>query len=212
MQQEISENSNDEADKRGPYKKSEITRRKILDIAASLFRRHGYASTSVRDIAGRARMKSGSIYYYFDSKDKILDAVLQTGLIALHTSVRTAVEALPRGASSRDKLSAAVHAHLHAVLSKSDYIRANVSEFERAPKPIRERNLKLRKEYAAYWRQLFAEAQASGDVSSDVDLRLLRLFIIGAANWSTDWYKPGKQSVDEIAQRLFDYFYDGVAK
>lgn len=191
--------------------KSELTRRKILDAAAWLFSRKGYSSTSLRDIGGRADILSGSIYYYFDTKDDILDAVLQEGLRALQSSVREAVESLPKDAQLRQRLSAAIHAHLAAVLSKSDYVRANISEYQRASAEVRARNLQLRHDYADYWRSLLATAQESNDIHANVDLTLLRLFILGALNWAADWFDPRKDAVEEISEKFTDYVCNGVA-
>ncbi|MCG8382788.1 MAG: TetR/AcrR family transcriptional regulator, partial [Gammaproteobacteria bacterium] len=53
-------------------KKSDISRTQILDAAAKLFRKHGYATTTLRLIANEANLKAGSIYYYFGSKEEIL--------------------------------------------------------------------------------------------------------------------------------------------
>ena len=196
---------------RAPYKKSEGTRRRILDAAAYLFRRKGYAATSLRDIAGRSHMISGSIYYHFGSKEEILDAVLQEGISALHSAVKKAVDALPASSTPRERIEVAVHAHLKALLGQGDYIRANATEFERAQKAIRNRNLELRHSYAAYWRAMFDEARAAGQIRGDVDLRLLRLFLLGALHWTVDWYDPSKQPISELADTVFKYFYFGVA-
>ena len=196
---------------RAPYRKSEGTRRRILDAAAHLFRRKGYAATSLRDIAGRAHMISGSIYYHFGSKEEILDAVLQEGIITLHAAVQKAIEALPKNASPRERIAVAVRAHMAALLVQGDYIRANATEFERAPGAIRKRNLALRQRYAAYWRALFDEAKAARQIRDGVDLRLLRLFMLGALHWSVDWYDPTKQPISQLADSLFKFFYYGVA-
>lgn len=194
-----------------PYKKSENTRRRILDSAAYLFRRKGYAATSLRDIAGRSHMISGSIYYHFGSKEEILDAVLQEGIIMLHTAVRNAVDALPATTTPRDKIAVAVRTHLHALLKQGDYIRANASEFERAPSAIRKRNLVLRQNYASYWRALFDEARAAHQIRDDIDLRLLRLFLLGALHWTVDWYDPSKEPIPVLADTLVNFLYHGVA-
>ena len=60
--------------------KSEKSRNAILISAAALFRHQGYSATTLRQIAGKARIKAGSIYYYFDSKEEILAEVLERGL------------------------------------------------------------------------------------------------------------------------------------
>ena len=53
------------------------TRAAILDAALTLFRERGFAETTMRDIAARAKVASGLAYYYFDSKDAIVLAFYQ---------------------------------------------------------------------------------------------------------------------------------------
>jgi AcrR family transcriptional regulator len=53
--------------------KSEKSRQSVLEAAAKLFRQQGYSATTLRQIASMAEIKAGSIYYYFDSKEAILD-------------------------------------------------------------------------------------------------------------------------------------------
>jgi AcrR family transcriptional regulator len=53
-------------------KKSEETRQRILEAALILFRHHGFANTTMRDIAKKAGVALGGAYYYFDSKDAIV--------------------------------------------------------------------------------------------------------------------------------------------
>jgi DNA-binding transcriptional regulator YbjK len=50
----------------------------LLQIAADLFAEHGYAATTVRDIAEVAGMRSGSLYHHFDSKESMIDEILST--------------------------------------------------------------------------------------------------------------------------------------
>jgi AcrR family transcriptional regulator len=56
--------------------KSELTRRKILDAAYSLFLDQGYHATSMRQIATKASMALGGIYNHFGSKDEIFAAII----------------------------------------------------------------------------------------------------------------------------------------
>jgi AcrR family transcriptional regulator len=73
----------------------EATRDQILTHAARLFRHHGYAATTLREIADAAGIKAGSIYYHFGSKDDILGEVLDAGIDAVMSAVRERIAALP---------------------------------------------------------------------------------------------------------------------
>ena len=52
--------------------KAEETRLKILDAALELFRKEGFDSATMRDIAQRAAVATGAAYYYYPSKDAIV--------------------------------------------------------------------------------------------------------------------------------------------
>jgi AcrR family transcriptional regulator len=55
-----------------PRSKSDETRARILTAAIDLFRRNGFAQTTMREIAAGAGVALGAAYYYFDSKDAIV--------------------------------------------------------------------------------------------------------------------------------------------
>lgn len=54
------------------------TRQKIVMAAMDLFWTKGFNSTSVADILSRSQVNSGSLYYFFPSKQDVLIAVLET--------------------------------------------------------------------------------------------------------------------------------------
>lgn len=54
--------------------KAEQTRQVIVDTAMSLFRAHGYDATTMRAIAQEANVSLGSAYYYFASKEHLVQA------------------------------------------------------------------------------------------------------------------------------------------
>ncbi|MGE3275208.1 MAG: TetR/AcrR family transcriptional regulator [Vicinamibacterales bacterium] len=57
--------------------RSEKSRAAILEAALALFSHVGYRATSIRDIAGRAGVSTGSVYHHFRDKEAIFDTLLQ---------------------------------------------------------------------------------------------------------------------------------------
>lgn len=55
---------------------NERRRQKILVAAEEVFARDGYRASTVRDIADRAGILSGSLYYHFESKEAIALAII----------------------------------------------------------------------------------------------------------------------------------------
>jgi AcrR family transcriptional regulator len=54
--------------------KAEETRGRILDAAMALFRREGYDKTTMRAVAAKAGVSTGNAYYYFSSKEHLVQA------------------------------------------------------------------------------------------------------------------------------------------
>ncbi len=56
----------------GPQARAERTRSAIIDAALTLFREQGYEATTMRAIADRAGVSVGNAYYYFASKEHLI--------------------------------------------------------------------------------------------------------------------------------------------
>ncbi|MFK8052155.1 MAG: TetR/AcrR family transcriptional regulator [Woeseiaceae bacterium] len=59
------------------YKKSEDTRKLLLDTAEALFAERGFFGVSVRDITEAAGVRNASINYHFDTKENLFMAVIE---------------------------------------------------------------------------------------------------------------------------------------
>jgi AcrR family transcriptional regulator len=193
-----------------PMKKSEVTRQRILDAAARMFRKKGYAATTLTDIAGLVGIRAAGIYYHFTSKDELFASVLDIGIDRIFEAVRAAVEALPEGAAHKDKITTALETHLVTLLRHGDYTAANIINFTLAPKAIRARNRERREIYGDYWKTLLHDAREAGEIRPDADLSLFRLYLIGALNWSEEWYRPDGKSIAEMAAQCAAFFFEGV--
>lgn len=186
------------------------TRSEILRAAARLFRDRGYHAATVRDIASAAKMKAGSIYYHFASKDEILAEVLDLGIERIHHAVRDALAALPPQASTIDAIETAIRVHLEVLLLYGDFTSANIRVYGQIPERARRRSHPVRQAYADYWTALLARARREGVVRNDIGVKMLRLLLVGSMNWTVEWYKPGRGPVEEIAGDVSKLFFEGV--
>ena len=171
-------------------RRSDASRQQILDVAAKLFRARGYTETSLRDIGKQVGMKAGSIYYHFTSKEELATEVLRIGVRRVHHAVVLAVEALGPTADAKSRLRAAMVAHLETLLDESDYTSAHIHCFPYVPEGLRGQLSSERKEYEEIWRKLLDDAAADGVLTPGVDRAAARLAILGALNWSLEWYDP----------------------
>lgn len=195
----------------GALRKSDVTRQRILDAAARVFSEQGYSGTRLTDIAARAGMKAGSLYYHFDSRETLIDAVMQVGTRRTHTAALEKLRALPANTPPLRKLEILIENHLLLGLEQSDYTTASIKLIWQVPDTIRERQLVEQRAYGALWRNVLEEARADGTIRSDLNLSAMRMMILGALNWATDWYKPKGDSPAQLAGDLIKMVLHGLA-
>ena len=80
---------------RPPGSNSQATRERILQAAWECFAKKGYAGTTNRDIADRARITSAAIYQYFDSKTDLYVAAVRAAQRELLPDLRSAIQDSP---------------------------------------------------------------------------------------------------------------------
>lgn len=178
----------------------------ILDIAARQFRTRGYAAVSMRDIATEAGMRPPSLYYHFPSKDDLVMAVMDRGIVVVREAVIAALAALPADAPLSRRLATAMRAHLRALHGASDYTSANVRIFGQLPEALRRANLTERRAYQTIWTDLLAPVCAA-----DPGLLPARVsFVIGALNATLEWGDPARIDLDALAGQVTHVLLHGL--
>jgi AcrR family transcriptional regulator len=68
------------------------TRAKLLEAAAAVFARKGFNGASLDDVAEEAGLTKGAVYSNFDSKDDLIEALLEERLDAPQLGIATVVD------------------------------------------------------------------------------------------------------------------------
>jgi len=169
---------------------------KVLDAAADLFGSKGYRETTVRDISQAVDMLPGSLYYHFPSKHDLLLATYEEGVRRLIDRVSAAVADTDMPAWAR--LENALAAHLETILDHTGYARVMIRVLpEQVPEKSEELTV-LRNRYE----KLLASVLDDVPVAADVSRKMLRLLLLGAANWSQVWYREDGDSPRDLAKHF----------
>lgn len=173
----------------------------IIKAAGRLFREKGYEGTTVRDLAEAVKLQSGSLFFHFETKEEILVALLEGGL-------RRAVAILDRrlvnAVTPREKLSAILHGHLEAILDEErDAFYVVLRDWRTLSPPSRKKVIALRDEYESHISLALEQLSDTGLIPRNT--RLFRLFLLGALNWTVQWYKPdGDLTIAQLADGFLD--------
>ncbi|MCF7548595.1 TetR/AcrR family transcriptional regulator [Pseudonocardia sp. WMMC193] len=178
--------------------KSARTRARLLDAAAHVLGRKGFAGTRLVDIAEQAQVQAPAIYYYFPSREDLVEAVVFAGAAAMRAHLEDALAALPPDTPAADRIAAAVAAHLRHELELSDYARAVVRNANQLPEPLARRALVEITAYYEIWRGLVEELRRTGQLRPDISPSIGRHVVLGALNWSVEWWNPDRGPLDEV--------------
>jgi TetR/AcrR family transcriptional regulator, cholesterol catabolism regulator len=182
-------------------------RGELLRSAAKLFRRKGFDATSTRDIAAAVGMRSGSPFYHFKSKGALLFAVMEEGMRSgIERQQQAISHSQAEGADSAAQLRTLIRNHFDVLLGPgSDFIPVMLYESRSLTPRQRGVMAQLQGEYEAPWIPVLDALHATGQLQADV--KLARLLIFGALNWSAQWYDRRKgASLDELADAAMKLF------
>lgn len=196
---------------RKPSQKAEITRLRILKAAAKVFARHGYQLALLGNIAREAGVHVTALYYYFDTKEHLVEEMLNRFASTNDAAVRASVQALPAGASYREKITAAAITQVSAMLSETDFMAAHSRVLYQVPQEVRDRHFVYLRAGLFFWRALIKGAWDSGEIRRELDPTIATQILMGSLNWTPEWYHPGRKTPAEIARDAVDIMFDGMA-
>jgi AcrR family transcriptional regulator len=174
-----------------------MSRAALLAVSARLFAKGGFEATSMRDIASRAGMLAGSMYYHFRSKNDLIEAVYRQGVNEIAAAVDVAVDrARARGPWPR--LEAACIAHLETLLADRAHAAVMTADLGRLEPGLRRRLVVLRDGYE----RRFVDLVANLPLPAGTDRSLWRLQLLGALNWTPTWYRRGGKPPAAIARSI----------
>ncbi|MEU0513430.1 TetR/AcrR family transcriptional regulator [Amycolatopsis sp. NPDC006125] len=165
----------------------EIKRQEIIDQAAQLFAKQGYAATGIAEIGQVAGLAKGALYYYIGSKENLLVEIQNRVLNPLLTAARR-IAALDEDPVLRLRLLS--QTLLELILARLDHIWVYEHDYRHLRGANRTRLLRQRHEFEKIVQDLLVEAMESGAFRK-MDARLAMLQFLNMHNHTYQWAKPG---------------------
>jgi AcrR family transcriptional regulator len=192
-------------------KKSQLTRQRILSETSELFRLKGYQTASMREIAAATGMKSGSLYYYYKSKEALLAAILNANIDTTLSRLNDAVAALPESAAVREKFHAAVEVGLKTVAEAGDMALASGRILSYLKEPDYSEQVRHRQAYNMFWRNLLEDGVKNGEIVLSAPASVIAMAIVGAFAFVGEWYEPKRSTTEEIGEAFANLFFNGLS-
>jgi AcrR family transcriptional regulator len=190
-------------------------RAELLRIAAKLFKKQGFQSTRLIDIAREAGLDRATVYYYVSSKEELFQETVE---VVLDVNISVARELIAdKSLRSIDRL--------HAI-----FVKLMMSYEENYPATfvyIQEQMHQIAMEETAWAREILKKTRAfhqmllgfitgaieEGDLRDDIPARLVENALFGMLNWTHRWFVPGRgMTGQQIAEAFWSIFSNGMTR
>lgn len=199
-----------ETSQSGPPRAEHARFREIIGVAARLFAERGYHATSMDDIAREIGMLKGSLYYWIQSKEDLLKAILQGAMVET-TAIAERIEA--QDCPAPEKIRMLMHAHLDSWIRNPNNYNVSLYETRHVDAATLAEVVASREGLEIVYRRMFREGARTGELTlRDEHVTLAVNSMLGMMNWFPRWYRPdGTASLAEIADLMADIVLNGLA-
>ncbi len=183
----------------GPHGKRETPKRRqrreeIYDVAIAIFNKKGYASASMQDIADEIGVLKGSLYYYIDSKEDLLEGIFTQ---ADQEFMELIEQALVLEVTEVERLQSFARAWCLWYLKNVERARIYVNDWDQLTGKRRKKVAHARREYGEKVQDIIDRAVAEIGLESDVDSHWARVYVFSAINGLPMWYRRSGESTPE---------------
>ena len=182
-------------------------RTELIEAAARVFSRLGYAQASLNDVAEELGVNRATLYYYVESKADLLAQVIEAPLQKMMREIRAAADA---ETTAIGKLRAIVAAHIRGLATS--YTGLDLLFAQKDIHRFGEQGQIVFKEgvyYAAYIDEIIKAGQKAGEIRPDINPHMATLALTGMLNWMHRWYDQS-QDIDDVIKVFTTIFLTGI--
>jgi len=118
------------------------SKKRILDAAGEVFAEHGYARTTIREVARRAGISIGGIYIYFRNKEELYTGLMREQMDAFSDHTGSLGDQEPLAA-----LKSVIDSYMEYAAQRTKMLSTNIKEYDLAlKKPLKKAFFKSQKQ------------------------------------------------------------------
>jgi TetR/AcrR family transcriptional regulator, cholesterol catabolism regulator len=193
--------------KKSPSKSAGAKKRDSLtEGIAKLFYEMGYEKTSTRDIAKTIGVPNSALYYYFQSKQEMLFAIIDGLMENVVLNLKENIEPIQ---DPEKRLLLIIQDHINSFVSHKYESKALIYDDHCLEGDFRKIVQEKERRYFALVRDTIGEIIRNFNVRIDANVAAFSLF--GMLNWIYKWYDPnGKVAPNDLSRQIFRIILTGV--
>jgi AcrR family transcriptional regulator len=178
----------------------------ILAHATDVFCKKGYEGASMRDLSRASGMSLAGLYYYFESKERLLFLIQKHTFTTVVQRLKTRLESV---ADPEQRIRILIANHLEYFLANPASMKVLSHEAEALKNGFASEVAAIKREYYRICVGLLDELKSDRKLEFSTRIAVLSLF--GMMNWIYTWHNPRVDADSEaIAREMGDIFLRGV--
>jgi TetR/AcrR family transcriptional regulator, cholesterol catabolism regulator len=178
----------------------------ILTHATDVFCRKGYEGASMRELSRASGMSLAGLYYYFESKERLLFLIQKHTFSTIVARLKKRLEGV---ADPEERIRIFILNHLEYFLANQQAMKVLTHEAEALKNGFASEVAAIKREYYRICVGLLDELKRERGLQCSTRIAVLGLF--GMMNWIYTWHNPSVDAdAESLAQEMGDIFLRGV--
>jgi AcrR family transcriptional regulator len=176
----------------------------ILRVAAEVVAERGYQSTTLEEVAERLDLAKASLYYYFDGKQALVAACLDTAAAEVEERLESIVA--EGGTPTETLRRLIIEQQVFTTQDRPELSRLFLRHLEWPP-PLLDKIHDWLVRHDRIWKAVIEDGIRTGEFAPSTDPAVVRHCLHGALDFVPFWYRPGGRYPPE---QLFEQVADTV--
>ncbi len=178
----------------------------ILDHATEVFCLKGYEGASMRDISRATGMSLAGLYYYFESKERLLFLIQKHTFTTILEKLKARLKSV---ADPEQRIRIFILNHLEYFVSNQQGLKVLSHEDESLKNGLSSEIAGIKREYYRICLGLMDELRRKRGL--DFNTRTAVMSVFGMINWIYTWYNPRVDgNAEALAQQMGNIFLNGI--
>ena len=198
--------------RRAPHSEARVETRfdrrlaKILAHATNVFYEKGYAAASMRDLSRASGVSLSGLYYYFESKEKLLYLIQKDTFTTIVAGLR---ERLQEVDNHTERIRMFIRNHVEYFLANQKAMKVLSHEDDVLKNGFGSEIAAIKREYYRICIELLNDYKRANGLQFSSRTAVLSLF--GMMNWIYTWYNPRVDAdAKALAREMGDIFLGGI--
>jgi TetR/AcrR family transcriptional regulator, cholesterol catabolism regulator len=182
----------------------------ILEHATEVFCEKGYEGASMRDLSRATGMSLAGLYYYFQTKERLLYLIQRHTFSTIVARLR---ERLKQAANPEQRVRVFIHNHVQYFLANQEAMKVLSHEDEALKNGYGTEIAGIKREYYRICVSLVEDLTRTKGLKLGVSPRLAVLSLFGMMNWIYTWHNPRVDAdAEQLAQQMGNIFLNGILR